>query len=56
VFHCRRLDDIAAPLAVEAGQMANNEETRLYRFKVSAQDILLVEGRAAVMLRGGARA
>ncbi len=56
VFHCRRLDDIASPLAIEAGQMGNNEETRLYRFKVSAQDVLLVEGRAAVMLRGGAQA
>jgi predicted hotdog family 3-hydroxylacyl-ACP dehydratase len=56
VFHCRRLDDIAVPLTIEALQMANNEETRLYRFKVSADDVLLVEGRVAVMLRGGAQA
>ena len=54
VFHCRRLDDIAAPLTIEAEQMGNNGEARLYRYKVSAQDVLLVEGRAAVMLRGGA--
>ena len=53
VFHCRRLDDIAAPLTIEAEQMGNNGEARLYRYKVSAQDVLLVEGRAAVMLRGG---
>ena len=56
VFHCRRLDDIAATLTIEAEQTGNNEETRLYRFKVSAQDVLLVEGRAAVMLRGDAPA
>jgi predicted hotdog family 3-hydroxylacyl-ACP dehydratase len=56
VFHCRRLDDIAAPLTIEAEQMGNNEETRLYRFRVSAQDVLLVAGRAAVMLGGGALA
>jgi predicted hotdog family 3-hydroxylacyl-ACP dehydratase len=55
VFHCRRLDDIAASLTIEAEQMANNGLTRLYRFKVSAQDVLLVEGRAAVMLRAGAQ-
>ena len=56
VFHRRTLDDIAAPLTIEAEQMGNNDHTRLYRFKVSAQDVLLVEGRAAVMLRGGAPA
>ena len=56
VFHCRRLDDIAAPLTIEAEQMGNNGEARLYRYKVSAQDVLLVEGRAAVMLRGGTQA
>ena len=56
VFHCRRLDDIAAPLTIEAEQMGNNDNTRLYRFKVSAQDVLLVEGRVAVLLRGGTQA
>jgi predicted hotdog family 3-hydroxylacyl-ACP dehydratase len=56
VFHCRRLDDIAEPLTIEAEQMGNNGEARLYRYKVSARDVLLVEGRAAVMLRGGAQA
>jgi predicted hotdog family 3-hydroxylacyl-ACP dehydratase len=54
VFHCRRLDAIVAPLTVEAQQMGSNDETRLYRFKVSAQGLPLVEGRAAVMLRAGA--
>ena len=53
VFHRRRLDDIAGPLVVEAEQMGNNEETRLYRFKVTAQGAPVVEGRAAVMIRDG---
>jgi predicted hotdog family 3-hydroxylacyl-ACP dehydratase len=56
VFHCLRLDDVAAPLIIEAEQMGNNGEARLYRYKVSAQDALLVEGRAAVMLREGTQA
>ena len=30
--------------------MGNNGQARLYRYDVSAQDVLLVEGRAAVML------
>lgn len=54
VFHRRRLDNIAGPLAIEAEQMGNNDQTRLYRFKVSAQDAIVVEGRVAVMLRDGA--
>jgi predicted hotdog family 3-hydroxylacyl-ACP dehydratase len=53
VFHCRRLDTVVAPLTIEAQQMGSNDETRLYRFKVSAQDSLLIEGRAAVLLRAG---
>jgi predicted hotdog family 3-hydroxylacyl-ACP dehydratase len=53
-FHRKRLDDIAGPLTIEAEQMGNHEDTRLYRFKVHTQDALLVEGRAAVMMRDGA--
>jgi len=54
VFHRRRLDELAGPLVIEAEQLGNTDQTRLYRFKVSAQDALVVEGRAAVMLREGA--
>ena len=53
-FHSRRLDGIEGPLVIEAEQMGSNEQTRLYRFKVSAQEVLMVEGRAAVLLREGA--
>lgn len=50
-FHRRRLDDIEGALVIEAEQMGTNDQTRLYRFKVSAQDTLVVEGRVAVLLR-----
>jgi predicted hotdog family 3-hydroxylacyl-ACP dehydratase len=49
----KRLDDIAGPLIIEAEQLGNHENTRLYRFKVSAQEAPVVEGRAAVMMRNG---
>jgi predicted hotdog family 3-hydroxylacyl-ACP dehydratase len=55
VFHARRLDEIDSPLRIEAEQMGSNEETRLYRFRVSSQDVVLAEGRAAVMLRQDAQ-
>ena len=50
-----RLDDIDGPLAIEARQIGDNRETLLYRFKVSAQDILVAEGRTAVVLQGDAQ-
>jgi predicted hotdog family 3-hydroxylacyl-ACP dehydratase len=53
-FHRRGLDDIEGALIIEAEQMGENDATRLYRFKVSGQGALAVEGRAAVMLRDGA--
>lgn len=54
VFHRPRLDDIAGPLAVLAELLGNHEHTRLYRFRITAQDENVVDGRAAVMLRDGA--
>jgi len=51
VFHRRRLDDLAAPLHIEAEQMGNNDSTRLYRFRLLAEGAPVVEGRVAVMLR-----
>ena len=53
-FNVRRIDDIEGPLVIEAAQMGNNDETRLYRFKVTAHDVLLAEGRVTVMLTRGA--
>jgi predicted hotdog family 3-hydroxylacyl-ACP dehydratase len=53
VFHRTRLDDIADPLIIEAEQLGNHEDTRLYRFKVSAHDAPVVEGRATAMMRDG---
>jgi predicted hotdog family 3-hydroxylacyl-ACP dehydratase len=53
VFHRRRLDDITAELVIEAEQMGTSDQTRLYRFKLSAQDDVVAEGRAAVMMRDG---
>ena len=50
-----RLDDIDGPLAIEAAQIGDNGETLLYRFKVSAQDVLVAEGRTAVVLQGDAQ-
>jgi len=50
-----RLDDIDGPLTIEAGQIGDNGQTRLYRFRISAQDVLVAEGRTAVVLQGGAQ-
>ena len=49
-----RLDDIDGPLAIEAVRIGDNGETQLYRFRVSAQDIVVAEGRTAVVLQGDA--
>jgi predicted hotdog family 3-hydroxylacyl-ACP dehydratase len=53
VFHCDRLDDIEAPLAIEALKIAGSEDALSYRFAVRANDVLLLEGRANVMLPRG---
>ena len=45
-----RLDDIAADLLVEATCIARNENDVLYQFSVSALGLLLLDGRAAVVL------
>ena len=52
-FGVRRIDDIEGPLVIEAAQAGNNDETLLYRFKVTAQDVLLAEGRVTVLLTRG---
>ena len=49
-LHVPRLDDIAAELAVAASCISASENNLLYQFEVLAEDRLLLEGRAAVML------
>ena len=49
-----RLDDIEGPLHIEAGQIGDDGKTLLYRFRVLAQDVLVAEGRTAVVLKGDA--
>jgi predicted hotdog family 3-hydroxylacyl-ACP dehydratase len=44
-----RLDDIAADLVIEAHCLLNESGRLLYRFKVSANDRELVQGRAIVV-------
>lgn len=45
-----RLDDIAAPLRIEARRISGSESNILYAFEVSAAGQLLLAGRAAVVL------
>lgn len=49
-LHVLRLDDIAADLTIEATCISRGENNILYQFKVSAENRLLLEGRAAVVL------
>ncbi len=49
-LYALRLDDIAADLIVKAIAITCSENNILYRFEVSSEDHLLLEGRAAVML------
>jgi predicted hotdog family 3-hydroxylacyl-ACP dehydratase len=45
-----RLDDIAADLLIRATCIMASESNMLYEFSISANDQLLLQGRAAVML------
>jgi predicted hotdog family 3-hydroxylacyl-ACP dehydratase len=45
-----RLDDIEAPLEVEAERLSGDDNTILYGFSVRADGRLLLEGRATVVL------
>ncbi|MBT9611733.1 MAG: hotdog family protein [Burkholderiales bacterium] len=53
-LHVSRLDDIAADLLVEATCITRSENNILYQFSVSAAGVLLLEGRAAVVLNAEA--
>lgn len=49
-LHVSRLDDIAFDLTVEASCISRGDNNILYQFNVSADNQLLLEGRAAVVL------
>lgn len=49
-MHVSRLDDIKADLLVQATCIMANENNMLYEFRVSAEEKILLEGRAAVVL------
>jgi predicted hotdog family 3-hydroxylacyl-ACP dehydratase len=47
-LHCERLDDIADDLITAVQRIAGDESTALYEFSVSADEIVLLKGRAAI--------
>lgn len=49
-LHVTRLDDIAAELQVEAVCLTRSENNILYQFSLSAAGVVLLEGRAAVVV------
>jgi len=49
-LHVARLDDIAVDLQVEASCITRSENNILYQFSISAAGILLLDGRAAVVV------
>ncbi|MCY1258819.1 hypothetical protein D9M68_110860 [compost metagenome] len=54
VLHVERLDDIDAPLQVEAQRISGEGSSVLYAFTVSAAGRALLSGRAAVILDAAA--
>ena len=53
VLHCERLDVLDSPLTVEARRITGNNDLMIYGFSVTA-DLLVIEGRASVLLQRGA--
>ena len=49
-LHVPRLDDIAADLEVEADCITRSENNILYQFNIRAAGILLLDGRATVVV------
>src|SRR5437867_13411248 len=47
-LHCDRLDDVKGDLFTAVERLAGDENTALYGFSVSADDIVLLSGRAAI--------
>ena len=50
VFHCERIDTLAGALSIEAESLQATPSSQQYTFRVHHGDMLLCEGRAAVML------
>ena len=49
-WHRTRLDDVASDLTIHADRISGNEVNILYSFDVTAENVLLLSGRAGVML------
>ena len=47
-LHCDRLDDLTGDLVTAVKRLAGDESTALYEFSVSADEVVLLEGRAAI--------
>lgn len=52
-LHADRLDDAAGPLTIEAQREGGDELAFMYGFTVSADGVLLLEGRALVVHKQG---
>ena len=50
-LHVMRLDDVASPLQICAYRLFGETANTVYECRVSAGDILLVDGRITIMLR-----
>ena len=55
-WHCRRLDQLAAPLRIHAERLSGSPVNAMYRFTLHAGDSLLVSGRLGVVLDADALA
>ena len=49
-IHAARVDDLDDPLLVEADKLLDGGSSWQYQFRVRHRDLLIVEGRAAVMI------
>jgi predicted hotdog family 3-hydroxylacyl-ACP dehydratase len=49
-FHIDRLDDLAPDLSIEAERLSGNDNNNLYRFRITAGELRVASGRAAVVL------
>ncbi len=50
ILHAERLDNLSSPLSIHVQRLSGDTATILYSFTVHAEKLLLLEGRAAVLL------
>jgi len=50
-LHVTRLDDMASPLEIRAKRLFGDTANTIYECSVSADDVLLAEGRITIILR-----